>query len=201
MPFLSEEQALKVMMNFNPWWTTGTVLKEMNKPVRSNPVEVGGKKVLKRKPKVYVADAALRNAVLLLDESVLSDPNEMGVIVETAVFKHVAAFYYPLLPTIGYFRGKGGNKEVDIVVSLPKGKILLGVKYKEETSLKKNDVLVELADLPDTLGALLITKNADDYGVLPFKTATPVIKIPAFAFLYLLGHAEKESKQGVSSLQ
>ena len=34
MPFLSEEQALKVMMNFNPWWTTGTVLKEMNKPVK-----------------------------------------------------------------------------------------------------------------------------------------------------------------------
>ncbi len=178
-----------------------SLLEQSNLIYISNPVEVGGKKVLKRKPKVYVADAALRNAVLLLDESVLSDPNEMGVIVETAVFKHVAAFYYPVLPTIGYFRGKGGNKEVDIVVSLPKGKILLEVKYKEETSLKKNDVLVELADLPDTLGALLITKNADDYGVLPFKTATPVIKIPAFAFLYLLGHAEKESKQGVSSLQ
>lgn len=42
---------------------------------------------------IYIADAAIRNAVLM-DDSLLSDPVEMGKIVETAVYKHVAAFYY-----------------------------------------------------------------------------------------------------------
>ncbi|MGB9792568.1 MAG: ATP-binding protein, partial [Thermacetogeniaceae bacterium] len=168
-----------------------TLLEQSNLVYISDPVEIGGKKILKGKPKVYIADAALRNAVLLLDESVLSDPEEMGIIVETAVFKHVASFYYPILPKIGYYRGKGTNKEIDIVVALPKGRILIEVKYREDTSLRRTDAIVELADLPDTVGAILVTKNADDYGVLPFKTRVPIVKIPAFAFLYLLGHAER----------
>ncbi len=175
-----------------------SLLEQSNLVYISNPVEVGGKKILKGKPKVYIADAALRNAVLLLNENVLSDPNEMGTIVETAVFKHVVSFYYPVLPKIGYYRGKGGNKEVDIVVAFPKGRILIEVKYREDTSLKKNDAIVELANSTDTLGAVLVTRNADDYGVLPFKTSTPIVKIPAFAFLYLLGLAERESKEGMA---
>lgn len=168
-----------------------TLLEQSNLVYISDPVEIGGKKILKRKPKVYIADAALRNAVLLLDEGVLSDPEEMGVIVETAVFKHVASFYYSILPKIGYYRGKGTNKEIDIVVALPKGRILIEVKYREDTSLKRTDAIAELADLPDTIGAILVTKNADDYGVLSFRTRVPIVKIPAFAFLYLLGHAER----------
>ncbi|MGB9792963.1 MAG: ATP-binding protein, partial [Thermacetogeniaceae bacterium] len=34
MAFLGEEQAFKVMINFNPWWSTGAIPKEMNKPVK-----------------------------------------------------------------------------------------------------------------------------------------------------------------------
>lgn len=44
----------------------------------SNPVEIGGKKILKARPKVYVADAAIRNAVMMLEDA-LSDPEEMGI--------------------------------------------------------------------------------------------------------------------------
>ena len=43
--------------------------------------------------KIYIADAAIRNAVLM-DSEVLTNPVEMGKMVETSVYKHVAAFYY-----------------------------------------------------------------------------------------------------------
>lgn len=158
----------------------------------SNPVETGGKKALKARPKVYVADAAIRNAVLMLDNEVLTDPNEMGIIIETSVYKHVAAFYYSKLPKIGYYRDNRSDKEVDVIVSLPVGRILLEVKYREDTSLSEREAIVELSKEEKTVGAILVTKRAEDFGVLNFNTKVPIVKIPAYAFMYLLGHAEKE---------
>jgi hypothetical protein len=38
---------------------------------------------------------------------------------------------------------------------------------------------------------MVITKTSNSYGVLPYKTKVPIYKIPAYAFLYLLGHAEE----------
>jgi hypothetical protein len=57
----------------------------------------------------------LRNAVLM-DDSILTDPVEMGKVVETAVYKHVAAFYYKKATSVGYYRGGRKDKEVDVVV-------------------------------------------------------------------------------------
>lgn len=48
----------------------------------SKPMNVGNKGALKGKPKIYIADAAIRNAVLMIDD-VLSDEKELGTIVET----------------------------------------------------------------------------------------------------------------------
>ena len=50
-----------------------------------------GKRILKARPKIYIADAAIRNAVLM-DSDVLTNPIEMGKMVETSVYKHVKAF-------------------------------------------------------------------------------------------------------------
>ena len=36
-----------------------------------------------------------------MDDSLLTDPVEMGKIVETAVYKHVAAFYYQQAASVG----------------------------------------------------------------------------------------------------
>ena len=72
-------------------------LESANLIYQSWPVDMAGKRVLKSKPKIYIADAAIRNAVLM-DDSLLTDPIEMGKIVETAVYKHVAAFYYQKAP-------------------------------------------------------------------------------------------------------
>jgi hypothetical protein len=39
----------------------------------SCPVVMGGQKVLKASPKIYIADAAIRNAVLM-DDDILTNP-------------------------------------------------------------------------------------------------------------------------------
>ena len=164
-------------------------LESANLIYQSWPVDMAGKKVLKASPKIYIADAAIRNAVLM-DESVLTDPVEMGKIVETAVFKHVAAFYYQLATSVGYYRGGRKNKEIDIVVDYPNIKnILIEVKYRENAPISDDDAISELCG--EASAAIIITKNATDYGVHHTKAGKNMIRIPAFAFLYLLGHAEK----------
>lgn len=158
----------------------------------SNPIHLDGKKVLKVRPKIYIADAAIRNAVLMLD-NVLADPEEMGIMVETAVYKHLAAFYYRDHTTVGYFRKGGNDKEIDVVVEFPTGKILAEVKYRENSDIKTSDAIVEMAGTAadGIVSALVITKRPEDFGVASFNTKIPIMRVPAHAFLYLLGHAEK----------
>src|SRR5690606_15196990 len=107
------------------------------------PVDMVGKKVLKAKPKVYLADAAIRNAVLLQGEEVLQDPDQMGLIVESAVYKHVNTFYYNFNPKIGYFRDSSSQKEIDIVVMMPNSKIMIEIKYRENPRIKESEAIVE----------------------------------------------------------
>ncbi len=168
-----------------------SIMEQANLIYVSNPLEIAGKKILKSRPKIYIADTAIRNAVLLLNESVFSDPVKMGMMIETAVFKHITSLYYASRPRIGYYRGKK-NKEADIVVALPGGRIVIEVKYREDTMLGRDEAIMELANLDDTLGAVLVTKNMDDFGPADYSTRTPIVKMPAFAFLYLLGYAERQ---------
>ena len=119
-------------------------LESANLIYQSWPVDMAGKRVLKAKPKIYIADAAIRNAVLM-DDSLLTDPVEMGKIVETAVYKHVAAFYYQKATSVGYFRGGKKNKEIDIVVDYHNaGNILIEVKYREGAPIPDDDAIAEL---------------------------------------------------------
>ncbi|HET7580557.1 MAG TPA: ATP-binding protein [Bacillales bacterium] len=168
------------------------LLEKANLIYLSRPVELKNKKVLKSRPKIYLADPAIRNAVLMLGEDVLTDPNEMGMIIETTLYKHIYSFYYKDQPEIGYYRASGSEKEIDVVVSLPFGKILIEAKYKGSPGISKNEAIVRWADDEKTIAAIVVTKNSDDYGKVSHDTQTPIIRIPAFAFLYLLGHAEKE---------
>lgn len=163
-------------------------LESANLIYQSWPVDMAGKQVLKAKPKIYIADAAIRNAVLM-DDSLLTDSVEMGKIVETAVYKHVAAFYYRKATSVGYFRGGKKGKEIDIVVDYNSGNILVEVKYRESAPIADDDAIAELCS--DATAAIVVTKNASDFGVHNTKAGRDLLRIPAFAFLYLLGHAEK----------
>lgn len=164
-------------------------LESANLIYQSWPVNMAGKKVLKAKPKIYIADAAIRNAVLM-DDSMLTNPVEMGKVVETAVYKHVAAFYYQKATSVGYYRGGRKGKEIDIVVDYPNTKnILIEVKYREGAPIKDDDAIVEL--IGEAAAGIVVTKNLDDYGVHNTPSGKELLRIPAFAFLYLLGHSER----------
>lgn len=160
----------------------------------SYPISMGAKKVLKARPKVYIADAAIRNAVLM-DSDILTNAEEMGKMVETAVYKHVAAFYYQSATSVGYYRGGRKNKEIDIVVDYPHiSNIMVEVKYRESAEIPDDDAIIELCD--EAASAIIVTKKADDFGEHTAPSGKKLLRIPAFAFLYLLGHAEKNGYKG-----
>lgn len=54
--------------------------------------------------------------------------------------------------------------------------------------------IVELAnsEKDKIIAAIVVTKTSGSYGKLPYKTKVPIYRMPAFAFLYLLGHAEEK---------
>jgi len=170
-------------------------LESANLIYQSWPVDMAGKKVLKARPKIYIADAAIRNAVLM-DDLILTDPVGMGKVVETAVYKHVTSFYYKFATSVGYFRGGKKNKEIDVVVDYPMTKnILIQVKYRESAPIADDDAIIEFCD--EASVAIIITKTATDFGVHNAPNGKELLRIPAFAFLYLLGNAEKHGYHGV----
>ncbi len=170
-------------------------LESANLIYQSWPVDMAGKKILKARPKIYIADAAIRNAVLM-DETIMTDPVGMGKVVETAVYKHVTAFYYKFATSVGYFRGGKKNKEIDVVVDYPMIKnILIEVKYREGAPIADDDAIVEFCE--ESSAAIVITKTANDFGVHNTPNGKELLRIPAFAFLYLLGNAEKHGYHGI----
>ena len=70
----------------------------------------------------------------------------------------VAAFYYQKATRVGYYRGGGKNKEIDIVVDYPDIRnILLEVKYREAAPITDNDAIVEHCD--KAVAAIIIIKR------------------------------------------
>ena len=156
---------------------------------RLPPIKLEGKKALKPRPKVYVSDSTLRNAVLLRGESIFENETELGAIIESCIYRHLYAFYYPDRPRFGYWKDPKTSKEVDIVLQFPNGSVIAcEVKYRENPSLSKKDglnLLLETSKPPER--SFLITKNNADYGPLDNGKT---FQIPAYVFTYLLGHVE-----------
>lgn len=176
------------------------LLEQANLIYRLPPAEIGGKKVLKVRHKVYLVDAALRNAVLLRGEEVLSDPDELGVIVETTVLRHLIAFLYRDVPKVAYWREAATDKEVDVIVQSPGYTLPVEVKYQESPALGEKTGLVAFCRREKAAQAYWVTKREDDFG--PVKIGdleTKFLKIPAHIFIYLLGQAERVPwEQGTS---
>jgi len=94
-----------------------------------------------------------------------------------------------------YYRNSKQGREIDIVVDFPSGKILIEVKYRENASIGEKDAIFEWADTASC--SMVITKREDDYGVQVSKGTKKILRMPAFAFLYLLGNAEKHGYKGI----
>lgn len=215
-PLLMEKLFLYLCMNSTQIFNATTAAKELentsvvtvegyidalemsNLIYLAKPMNVGSKGALKGKPKIFIADAAIRNAVLMIDD-VLIDESELGAMVETTVYKHIVSFYQGSTAQLGYFRkAKDNQKEVDVVVELPREKILCEVKYRNNTHIPATDAIVELCrdEKNKITNAFLITKQLDDFGITGHETAVPILRVPAIAFLYLLGKAEAEGRNG-----
>ena len=215
-PLLMEKLFLYLCMNSTEIFNATTAAKELentsimtidsyihalemsNLIYRANPMDVGSKGALKGKPKIFIADAAIRNAVLMIDD-VLSDEKELGAMVETTVYKHLVSFYQGSPAQLGYFRkAKDNQKEVDAVIELPRQKILCEVKYRNNSHIAEKDAIVELCqdEKANVTDAFLITKRLDDFGITRHETMVPILRVPAAAFLYILGKAEAEGQNG-----
>ena len=148
-----------------------------------------GKKGLSSQSKFYVADAAIRNASLMIDPYALSE-TEMGAMAENVVYKHLM-YAYGGTHGLGYVRLPGRKKqEVDFAIAHPAGpRYLCEVKYKRDSSVTREDAIMTLLHAPETSGAFLVTRMPTDFG--RFEEApgggNALIRIPAAAFCYLLG--------------
>ncbi|MCM1044925.1 MAG: ATP-binding protein [Candidatus Gastranaerophilales bacterium] len=215
-PLLMEKLFLYLCMNSTEIFSVTTAAKELEKISTATienylealemsnliylakPMNVGSKGALKGKPKIFIADAAIRNAVLMIDD-VLSDEKELGIMAETCVYKHMISFYQGNTAQLGYFRkAKDNQKEVDIVVELPREKILCEIKYRNTSKLSATDAIVELCKEEENgvTNAFLITKQLSDIGITKHETKIPILRIPAIMFLYLLGKLEAEGQNG-----
>lgn len=145
-----------------------------------------GKKGLTAQPKIYVADAALRNACLMRFAPISSE-SDLGNAVESTVYKHFHTAYSSR-GEVGFLRsGARGSNEIDIAVELRNGnRIFCEVKYRNDSELSAREAIIrQCHDTPQAL-ALLATKNPQDFGLFPAPASAPLIRIPAFALCYLL---------------
>lgn len=156
----------------------------------SQQLNIQGKKVLKRKNKIYIADSGIRSAVVL-DADIYTKQAELGYALETTVFKHVKDYFTSInkLYEVGYVRD-GNGAEIDVAVQYAGNPIqYIEAKMRNNSTVKDDNgiVIYGLEDIP----GYVISKNATDYG-LSDRKGTQLYRIPAFAFLYLIGKTQKE---------
>ena len=154
----------------------------------SKQLNADGKAVLKSKNKIYIADSGIRGSIVL-GADIVSKPEEMGYALETAAFKHVKDYFFNLntLYDVGYIRNVKGA-EIDIAVQYV-GKPIQYVeaKMRRRSTIKDDDGIV-VYGLEETPG-YVISKDSTDFG-LTKRGNTSLYRIPAFAFLYLIGYNE-----------
>lgn len=134
-----------------------------------------GKEVLRGKPKIYLADAALPGSVLLLGRKLLERPDRLGAAVETAFFKHVFTRYYADQPVFTYWRDKSNKDlEVDLIALLGERLVPFEVKYQDaKIDLGKFKGLRLFLENHGLEHGYLINRRWEDFGLLDVPSAKP----------------------------
>lgn len=152
----------------------------------------GGKKALKAKPKLYPADASLRNAMLGRTEGVLSQADEMGRIVEGMVATHLDAYAQAEGGQVGYWRKKD-NEEVDFRYQRTDGKYWVIESKYGQPNQKWLRALRQWPELErERISACFLvsrykTEIGDQTPSADWPLQCRLNAIPAPVFLYLLG--------------
>lgn len=153
-------------------------------------LNAAGKKILKSKNKIYVSDSGIRGAVVL-DADIYTKAAELGYALETTVFKHVKDYFAAenTLYEVGYIRDNNGA-EIDVAVQYA-GKPIQYIEAKmRNNSVVKDDNGIIIYGMKDVPG-YVISKNPTDFG-LTDRNETKLYRIPAYAFLYLIGKEQNK---------
>lgn len=156
-----------------------------------------GKQILRAKPKVYLADAALAGSVLLKGKSLLEDADRTARAVETAFFKHVFTRYYDTAMRFSFWRGKGGL-EVDIIAERGTTLTPFEVKYRnrDHTDLRTLGGIKAFCLEKNIEHGYVITRDTEDFGVIEVPNSSlKLAKITAPLACYWLGQSEVDASR------
>jgi hypothetical protein len=133
---------------------------------------------------------------MLKGRSIIDNPESLGVSAESAVLKHLFARYYSQNVRFSYWRGKK-DLEVDLVAEIGSDVVPFEVKYRaQHTSLADCQGLLEFCSKRSINRGYIITKSADDFGVIKQQNPTSpiILKIPAALLCYFMGEMEINQK-------
>lgn len=132
-----------------------------------------GKEVLRGRSKIYLADASLPGAMLLLGRRLLQKPDRLGAAVETAFFKHIFTRYYPEQPTFSYWQDKKNRDlEVDLIAEAGGRLVPFEVKYQDaEPTPRKLKGLRLFLEEKKVQHGYVITQRWEDFGIIETTSA------------------------------
>jgi len=151
-----------------------------------------GKEVLRGRDKVYLADAALPGAVLLLGQRLLEMPERLGAAVETAFFKHAFTRYYANTPTFSYWQDrKHRGTEVDLIAQMGNRIVPFEVKYRD-APIKPNDIrgLRRLLHEREIDLGYVITQRWEDFREIKNDGTGRILAVPAPLACYWMSSVE-----------
>ncbi|MBR6325013.1 MAG: DUF4143 domain-containing protein, partial [Victivallales bacterium] len=110
-------------------------------------VNSSGKKILKTRRKVHIADSGIRGAVMSELHSP-DDPVQKGYLIESAAYKHTIDYCRCVDPAlrVGYMLQAGRDKEIDIVICDRTGiRQLIESKVRNQSVVRDNDLIITAA--------------------------------------------------------
>jgi len=148
-----------------------------------------GKEILRGRSKFYLADPAITSAIFLRGIEPIDDASRLGVLVESATFKHLTSDAFRKR-TFSFWRGRKDHK-VDIITETGDRLIPFEIKYRSQKHTTVSDIqgLLEFCHDKRPALAFVVTKEPDDIGRIP-ATVFKIIKIPAPLACYILGRSD-----------
>lgn len=136
---------------------------------------------IRKQENIYVLDPGIRNGITdYIDETLLKDDTELGMVVEGILFDHLLRLKFNLEPgpepEVFYWKNK---KEIDFVVSIKRSPIPIECKFRKKTPQDVIETMQEFVDKHKSPFGIIVTRSL-------FKTEGKIIKIPFWAFLLII---------------
>lgn len=136
---------------------------------------------IRKQAKIYVLDAGIRNAVVdYLDDTLVKDANELGIVVESILFDHLIRLKFNLEPgpepDIFYWKNK---KEIDFILPIKRKLIPIESKYRSKTPKESIEAIKEFIKEKNSPFGIIITKDE-------FDLDGNILKIPLWVFLLVI---------------